>query len=175
MISKFWAPTLPSTISCVDSTNMRGISAGRVELRISHLTYMYAGKSRESVSDTPWHWALGVVTTTSDNESESSIKQNINMDRAYNTQLILIWSCSTQSRELQADWFILEINEKATLNIDIPYSIIYRTASLIWRAYLSERFGTTSQVNHWCVWTSRKVPMRNPYWTRLRGIWPANH
>ena len=31
------------------------------------------------------------------------------------------WLLNTQSRVLQADWFILEINEKATLNIDMPY------------------------------------------------------
>ena len=31
------------------------------------------------------------------------------------------WLCNTQSRVLQADWFILEINEKATLNINMPY------------------------------------------------------
>ena len=32
------------------------------------------------------------------------------------------WLVNTQSRELQADWFILEINEKAILNINMPYS-----------------------------------------------------
>ena len=40
------------------------------------------------------------------------------------------WLFNTQSRVLQADWFILEINEKATLNINLPYlqrdSQIYR-------------------------------------------------
>ena len=30
------------------------------------------------------------------------------------------WLLNTQSRVLQADWFILEINEKATLNINMP-------------------------------------------------------
>ena len=35
-----------------------------------------------------------------------------------NSDLLL----TTQSRVMQADWFILEINEKATLNINIPYS-----------------------------------------------------
>ena len=29
------------------------------------------------------------------------------------------WPYNTQSRELQADWFILEMNEKAILQIDI--------------------------------------------------------
>ena len=31
------------------------------------------------------------------------------------------WLFNTQSRVLQADWFILEINKKATLNINMPY------------------------------------------------------
>ena len=31
------------------------------------------------------------------------------------------WMFNTQSRVLQADWFILEINEKATLNFSMPY------------------------------------------------------
>ena len=31
------------------------------------------------------------------------------------------WLFNTQSKVLQADWFILEINEKATLNINMPY------------------------------------------------------
>ena len=31
------------------------------------------------------------------------------------------WPFNTQSRVLQADWFILQINEKATLNINMPY------------------------------------------------------
>ena len=30
------------------------------------------------------------------------------------------WLFNTQSRVLQADWFILKINEKATLNINMP-------------------------------------------------------
>ena len=34
------------------------------------------------------------------------------------------WLFNTQSRVLQADWFILEINEMATLNIRIPYSVL---------------------------------------------------
>ena len=34
------------------------------------------------------------------------------------------WLFATQSRVLQADWLILEINEKATLNINMPYFII---------------------------------------------------
>ena len=34
------------------------------------------------------------------------------------------WLFDTQSRVLQADWFILEINERATLNINMPYFII---------------------------------------------------
>ena len=31
------------------------------------------------------------------------------------------WLFKAQSRVLQADWFILEFDEKATLNINIPY------------------------------------------------------
>ena len=31
------------------------------------------------------------------------------------------WLFNTQSRVLQAYWFIMEINEKATLNINMPY------------------------------------------------------
>ena len=31
------------------------------------------------------------------------------------------WLVNTQSREPQADWFILENDEKATLNINMPY------------------------------------------------------
>ena len=31
------------------------------------------------------------------------------------------WLFNIQSRILQADWFILEVNEKATLNINMPY------------------------------------------------------
>ena len=30
------------------------------------------------------------------------------------------WLFNTLSRVLQPDWFILEINEKATLNINVP-------------------------------------------------------
>ena len=32
------------------------------------------------------------------------------------------WLLNTKSRVLQADWFILEINKKATLNINMPYN-----------------------------------------------------
>ena len=31
------------------------------------------------------------------------------------------WLLDTQSRVLPADWLILEYNEKATLNISMPY------------------------------------------------------
>ena len=31
------------------------------------------------------------------------------------------WLLNTQSRVLKADWLILEINEKATFNINMPY------------------------------------------------------
>ena len=33
---------------------------------------------------------------------------------------------NTQSRVLQADWFILKINENATLNINMPYKTLYK-------------------------------------------------
>ena len=39
----------------------------------------------------------------------------------YNTQLKSDWLFNTQSRVLQADWFVLENDEKATLNINMPY------------------------------------------------------
>ena len=31
------------------------------------------------------------------------------------------WLLNTLSRELQADWLIIEFNEKATLHINMPY------------------------------------------------------
>ena len=40
------------------------------------------------------------------------IQHSVNSDRLFNTQ----------SRILQADWMILENNEKATLNINIHYN-----------------------------------------------------
>ena len=40
---------------------------------------------------------------------------------SYPTLVDSDWLFNTQSRVLQADWFILEINEKATLNINMPY------------------------------------------------------
>ena len=33
------------------------------------------------------------------------------------------WLFNTQSKVVQVDWFILEINGKATLNINMAYSI----------------------------------------------------
>ena len=33
------------------------------------------------------------------------------------------WLFNTQSRVLQTDWFKLEINERATLNINMPYLV----------------------------------------------------
>ena len=44
-------------------------------------------------------------------------------DHAYTTLSKSDWLFNTQSRVLQADWFILEINEEATLNINMPYTI----------------------------------------------------
>ena len=42
-------------------------------------------------------------------------------NEAYTTQSESDWLFTTQSRVLQADWWILENNEKATLNINMPY------------------------------------------------------
>ena len=39
----------------------------------------------------------------------------------YASQSIADWLFITQSRVLQADWMRLENNEKATLNINMPY------------------------------------------------------
>ena len=39
----------------------------------------------------------------------------------YRTQSKSDWMFNTQSRVLQADWLILEKNEKAILNIYMPY------------------------------------------------------
>ena len=43
---------------------------------------------------------------------------------AYKHSVNADWLFNTQSRVLQADWFILEINEKATLNINMPYWLL---------------------------------------------------
>ena len=34
------------------------------------------------------------------------------------------WLLNTQSSVHQADWFIVEISEEATLNINIPYHLV---------------------------------------------------
>ena len=39
----------------------------------------------------------------------------------YNTHSKYDWLFNTKSRVLQADWLILENDEKATLNINMPY------------------------------------------------------
>ena len=36
------------------------------------------------------------------------------------------WLFNTQSKVVQVDWFISEINEKATLNINMAYSITFK-------------------------------------------------
>ena len=41
------------------------------------------------------------------------------------------WLVDTQPREPQADWLILENNEKATLNINMPYYQMYARCCLI--------------------------------------------
>ena len=40
---------------------------------------------------------------------------------SHNTQVNSDWLSNTQSRVLQAFWYILEINEKTTLNIYMPH------------------------------------------------------
>ena len=45
------------------------------------------------------------------------------------------WLLNTQSRVLQADWFILEINEKATLNINMSYYSICFSFTRRWLSY----------------------------------------
>ena len=44
-----------------------------------------------------------------------------------NIQSISDWPINTQSRVLQADWLILVINEKATLNINPSYYVVEET------------------------------------------------
>ena len=56
------------------------------------------------------------------------IQHSLNSDRLSNIQ----------SRGLQADWFILEINEKATLNINMPYSFIIDLGYVMILAYLAD-------------------------------------
>ena len=41
----------------------------------------------------------------------------------YNTQSISDWLFNTQSRVLQADWLILENNEKPYWNVNMPYYV----------------------------------------------------
>ena len=43
----------------------------------------------------------------------------------HNTHSVARWLFNTQSRVLQADWLILENNEKATFNINMPCIYIY--------------------------------------------------
>ena len=58
------------------------------------------------------------------------------------------WLFNTQSRVLQADWFILEINKKATLNINMPYYmyIIIQYYYLIDIIYFCNRISTRREV-----------------------------
>ena len=51
------------------------------------------------------------------------------------------WLCNTQSRALQADWFILEINEQATFKINMPYYI----------PLLFVKGSDKANLNSWCV------------------------
>ena len=43
------------------------------------------------------------------------------------------WLFKTQSRVLQADWFMFRITKKATLNINMPYyhAVVYQHTLLI--------------------------------------------
>ena len=52
------------------------------------------------------------------------------------------WLSNTQPRKLQPDWFILEINEKATLNIIMPYWYTF----IISPAGLTSSFQTAKQL-----------------------------
>ena len=74
-------------------------------------------------------------------------KHSVNSDRLFNTQ----------SWVLQVDWFIFEINEKATLNIDMPYyyfvipgkkRAIYSSLTFLC-SHLS--FPATQVLHHWWV------------------------
>ena len=86
-------------------------------------------------------------------------KHSVNSDRLFDTQ----------SWVLQVDWFIFEINEKATLNIDMPYyyfvipgkkRAIYSSLTFLC-SHLS--FPATQVLHHWWV---------------LNGVcqsWPQQH
>ena len=45
---------------------------------------------------------------------------------------------NTQLRVLQADWFILENNEKVNLNINMPYYLLHPTVSLSMVIYVPD-------------------------------------
>ena len=45
---------------------------------------------------------------------------------------------NTQLRVLQADWLILENNEKVTLNINMPYYLLHPTGSLFMVIYVPD-------------------------------------
>ena len=51
--------------------------------------------------------------------------------RLYNTQSKSDWLFNTQSRILETDWLKLENNEKATLNIDMPYSMMVLVSTAV--------------------------------------------
>ena len=44
----------------------------------------------------------------------------------YNTKSKSDWLLNSQSRVQQADWLILENNEKVTLNINMPYYKVHQ-------------------------------------------------
>ena len=60
-----------------------------------------------------------VLLSVNDKELSSYLLEVPN--DSYPTLVDSDWLFNTQSRVLQADWFKLEINERATLNINMPY------------------------------------------------------
>ena len=54
---------------------------------------------------------------------------------------------NTQSRELQAEWFILEIYEKATLNFNMPY---FEKVTRFTISHLSSCILVFMHSNQWC-------------------------
>ena len=79
-----------------------------------------------------------------------SIVLQIHIDALYNTQWKTDWFFNTQSRVLLADSLTLESNEKATFNINMPYSL------LNWqdRPTLLQK----------CTWCERYVTLQSLWW-----------
>ena len=68
------------------------------------------------------------------------------------------WLFNTQSRVLPADWFILEIKEKATLNTKMPYSLI-----------IVRQDGKRTTTMNNCLWVMDKTVCR------YRGTYMSHH